>query len=126
MDAQANDAVTDEALEHAIHRLNDGVPRAEVIAELVAAGVPEATAVEVVLQAQEMHGSADRPPADRSPFAAFLKVVGYLAIVVGVVLWIGNARGWLLTFPFAGLLTVLLGAGLVALVRLRNDRSAND
>jgi hypothetical protein len=127
MDAQPDDPVSEEVLEHAIHRLNDGIPREEVISELVSTGVTELTAVDVVRRAQELHGSADRPSGDdRHPLAGFVKVVGYLLIVVGVILWIGNARGWLVTFPFAGLLTVVLGAGLLALARFREGGAVNN
>jgi sugar phosphate permease len=36
-------------------------------------------------------------------------IIGAIIFLVGLVLAIGNKSGWLVTFPFAGLITMVVG-----------------
>jgi hypothetical protein len=39
-------------------------------------------------------------------------VIGGIIIVIGVCLWIGNMTGIFPTFPFAGILTIIIGGAI--------------
>ena len=112
------DEVSVQVLDHAIHRLNDGATRQEVIAELVEMGFTESAAEGVVRRAEEVHGPAEGRPADYHPLNTIFKVLGALVVLVGVFLWIGNIARFLPTVPLAGFLTVALGIALLS-IRVR-------
>jgi hypothetical protein len=115
------DEVPAEVLDHAIHRLNDGATRQEVIAELVEMGVTESAAEDVVRKVEEVHGPAE--PERQHPLNTIFKILGALIVLIGVFLWIGNVVRFFPTFPLAGFLTVALGVALLS-IRVRRSQSA--
>ncbi|MGN6353232.1 MAG: hypothetical protein ACTHLB_07560 [Parafilimonas sp.] len=44
--------------------------------------------------------------------------LGIVLLLIGIILFIGNVSGWWPTFPFAGFITMSIGAGIM---RLAND-----
>ena len=107
---QANvDAVIEQVYVRAVYAdaagmLQQGQPPEQVKQALVARGLsPEnaSTVVDNLLTPEGGGGSGGVP---------FRQIIGGLIVVVGIGLWIGNMTGVFPTFPFAGILTIIVGS----------------
>lgn len=84
--------------------LQQGQPPEQVKQALVARGLsPEnaSTVVENLLNPEGSGGSGGTPVR---------QIIGGIIVVVGIGLWIGNMTGVFPTFPFAGILTIIVGS----------------
>ncbi|HKB01102.1 MAG TPA: hypothetical protein VKD90_02735 [Gemmataceae bacterium] len=100
-------------VEHAYDRLNEGSMPSAVIGELIRMGLTEDAASEVVRQVRDAQAVTSRQgsPKDNMTGLLLMGLGGFVA-VVGAILWIGNMTGFFPTFPFAGIVTILIGGAI--------------
>ena len=122
MPEEAADEVIKDLLERSIFRdaaalLIEGFAPVGVKKRLIEKGLDRETATAVVDQLfiQIAAMLALNQPAEAvedSGSALFLRIFGGIVVVIGIGLFLGNVTGLFPTFPLAGYLTILAGAGI--------------
>lgn len=108
---------TQEIHTRAARLLREGVPAAELQARLVAEGFG-AELVDPVVKDLLEERAREQKDREETP-GPILRVFGAVLVVLGVGLLIGNRTGVFPTFPFAGAITMGIGALIFAIGQYR-------